>query len=180
MSPDTPLPDHYAAATRTVLRYSIVMAIVSLLAGIAFQESAKKLAPGALDAGLHLEAVLPLAFVHGHVMVAAVLLPIAMLGALFIARAAGGRDVKPLTTRMLTRGYLPFVTATVALMLYKGYHVLLMVRAGEHDLAAIDAAYFGGVKAARHAVYGVAHTAMAVALGLFLFGLWRSLRPRAA
>ena len=37
------IPDHYRSATRLVLRYAIVMAIVGLLAGVAFQESAKKL-----------------------------------------------------------------------------------------------------------------------------------------
>lgn len=174
----TSVPDHYAAATRTVLKFSIVMTGIALLAGVSFQESGKKLAPGSLDPGLHLEAVQSLALVHGHIMVAAVLVPLAMVGALFLAQKAGGRDVKPITTKMLTRGYLPFVTGTVLLMLYKGYHVLLKVRGGEHDLGVIDAAFFGGSKAARHAVYGIVHTVMAAALMLFLFGLWRSLKPR--
>ncbi len=172
------LPDHYAATTRVIVKFSTVMTAIALLAGVSFQESSKKLPLGSLDPGVHLEAVLPLALVHGHIMVAAVLVPIAMVGLLFMARAAGGRDVKPMTTKMLTRGYLPFVTATVLLMLYKGYHFLLSVRGGEQDLAAVDAAFFGGSSAARHAVYGLAHTVMAVALGLFLFGLWRSLRPK--
>ena len=171
-------PEHYAQATRTVLKYAAVMAGMSMLAGIAFQESSKKLPLETVDPGTHLHAVQGLALVHGHFMVAGVLLPIALVGALWLGRAAGGRDVKSSTTKMLTRGYLPFATASLALMLYKGYHVLLSVRRGNHDLAAVDAAYFGGVTAARHAVYGLAHTGMAVTLGLFLFGLWRALRPR--
>lgn len=170
-------PEHYAATTRVVLKFATVMTAVSLLAGISFQESAKKLPIGSLEPGLHAEAVSSLALVHGHVMVAAVLIPIAMVGALYLAKAAGGRDVKPITTKMLTRGYLPFVTASVLLMLYKGYHFLLAVRGGNHDLAAIDQAFFGGSTAARHAVYGISHTAMSVALGLFMIGLWRGLRP---
>ena len=170
-------PLHYARTTRVVLRYAIVMTAVSLLSGVAFQESGKKLPVGSVDPGLRLEAILSLALVHGHVMLAAVLVPIAMLGALHLARAAGGRDVKPLTTKMLTHGYLPFATLTVLLMLYKGYHFLLAVRGGDHDLGAIDARLFGGSSGLRHAVYGTSHTVMAVALGLFLFGLWRGLRP---
>jgi hypothetical protein len=172
-----PPPPHYAQATRTVLRYAIVMTVIALLSGVAFQESSKKLPDAAVLAGLGLDSSLNLALVHGHVMVAAVLVPIAMLGAAFLSRAAGGSEIKPLALKTLTRGYLPLVTITIALMLYKGYHVLLSVRGGEHDLLAIEASYFGGVTAARHAVYGVAHTGMFVALAFFLFGLWKSLRP---
>ncbi len=170
-------PEHYAGTTRVVLKFATVMTAVSLLSGVSFQESVKKLPVGSIDPGLRLEAVLGLALVHGHVMVAAVLIPIAMVGALYLARAAGGRDVKPITTKMLTRGYLPFVTISVLLMLYKGYHVLLAVRGGDHNLAAIDGRLFGGSSALRHAVYGVSHTAIAVALGLFMIGVWRALRP---
>jgi hypothetical protein len=170
-------PEHYVKATRVVLKFAAVMAGLSMLAGIAFQESAKKLPIAETEPGLHAHAVETLALSHGHFMVVGVLLPIALIGALWIGRAAGFRDVKPLTTKMLTRGYLPFATVSLLLMLYKGYHVLLSVRWGETDLGVVDAAYFGGSTAARHAVYGIAHTAMAVSLGLFLFGLWRSLRP---
>jgi len=41
---------------------------------------------------------------------------------------------------------------------------------------AVLADLFGGNMAVRHSVHGVAHTAMAVCLGVFLVGLWRSLR----
>ncbi|MDJ0976351.1 MAG: hypothetical protein QNJ98_17955 [Planctomycetota bacterium] len=172
-----PLPSHYAQATRTVLRYAIVMAVLGLLSGVVFRESAKKLPDSAVHAGIGLEATQHLALVHGHMLLAAVIVPIAMLGAVFLSRAAGGGEITPRAFKMLTRGYLPFVTATIALMYYKGYHFLLSVRGGETDLVAIDAAYFGGATVARYAVYGVIHTAMFATLSLFLLGVWRSLRP---
>jgi len=171
-------PSHYAAATRTVLKYACVMTGVALLTGVAYQESVKKLAVGTLDAGLRVEATLRLALVHGHMMVTAVLMPIAMIGALFLARTVSEREVKPITTKLLTRGYLPFVTGTVVLMLLKGYHFLLAVRGGEHDLAVVDASFLGMSPLVRHSIYGLVHTGMAASLCLFLFGLWRSLRPR--
>jgi len=174
-----PPPARYAQATRTVLRFAIVMMVVAMLVGVAFQESSKKLPDDAVRAGIGLDATLNLALVHGHIMVAAVLMPIAMLGAVYLARAAGGRELTPLSLKALTWGYLPFVSATVALMLYKGYHVVLSVRAGEMDLLAIEASLFGGATLARHLVYGIAHTGMFLALGVFLIGLWRSLRPEA-
>jgi hypothetical protein len=114
--------------------------------------------------------------VHGHVLVTGVLLPIALAAAFDLARRCGGAELAPRTLRWLTRGYLPFMTASVLLMLYKGYHTLLSVRFGARDLDAVDAAYFGGVVGLRHAVYGVAHVGMAVALGVFGVALWRSLR----
>lgn len=170
-------PSHYAQATRTILRYAIVMTAVGLLTGVVYRESAKKLPDAAVQAGIGLDSTLNLALVHGHMLVAAVLVPIAMLGAAFLSRAAGGGEITPRAFKMLTRGYLPFVTATIALMFYKGYHFLLSVRGGEMDLVAIEASYFGGATVLRYAVYGIVHTGMFITLGLFLVGLWRSLRP---
>lgn len=177
MNPSSePLPAHYAGAVRSLLRYAVVLVFLALLAGVLFQESSKKLDYAEAAPGLRLEAVLSLALVHGHLMVTGVLVPIAMAGALLLARRAGGAELAPRTLRWLTRGYLPFVSVTMLLMLYKGYHVLLSVRFGARDLDAVDAAYFGGLVALRHAVYGVAHVGMAVCLGVFVVGLWRSLR----
>jgi hypothetical protein len=174
------VPAHYASAVRALLRYSVAMTLFALLSGVLFQESSKQLDYSEAPPGLRLEAVLSLALVHGHAMVVGVLVPIAMAGALFLARRIGGRELGRGPLRWLTRGYLPFATITILLMLYKGYHVLLSVRFGELDLAAVDRAYFGGLLWLRHGVYGVAHVAMAVALGVFVVALWRSLRAAAS
>lgn len=177
-SRDDRLPPHYAPALRTLLRFAAASAIFGLLCGVLFQESAKRLDHAEAPAGLHLEAVLALALVHGHVLVSATLIPLAMAGALLLARRAGAAELSARSLRWLTRGYLPCVSLAVLLMLYKGYHVLLSVRFGERDLEAIDAAYFGGLRALRHGVYGVVHVGMALGLGVFSVALWRSLDSR--
>ncbi len=174
------VPPHYRSATRTLLRFAVAMTIFALLAGVLFQESSKKLDYAAVGPGLRLEAVLSMALVHGHVFLTSVLIPIAMAGALFLARRAGGAELGPRPLAWLTRGYLPFVTATVLLMFYKGYHVLLSVRFGEHDLDAVDRAFFGGLVGLRHGTYAIAHVGMAVSLGVFVVALWRSLGRRRA
>ena len=175
---DHRLPDHHRSALRTLLRYSVVMAIVGLLIGVAYQESAKKLHHGDLPAGVYLEAVQPLALVHGHVFLLGVLLPLAMAGALVLAPKAGGAPVGPRATAWLTRGYLGFAAAALVLQLMKGYHILLAVRGGDTDLAAVHAAFLGGATAVRYGTYGVVHTGMAVTLGVFLVALWRSLSAK--
>ena len=152
------------------------MTIVALLAGVLFQESSKKLDYAAAAPGLRLEAVLSLALVHGHVFLSGVLIPLAMAGALFLGRKSGGTELSSAPLRWLTRGYLPCVSVTMLLMLYKGYHVLLAVRHGARDLDQVDADYFGGIAWLRHGVYGAAHVGMAVSLGVFVVALWRSLR----
>jgi len=169
-------PPHYAAAIRTLLRYASALTIVALLSGVLFQESSKKLDYAAIAPGARLEAVLSLALVHGHAFLVGVLIPIAMAGALFLARRVGGGELSRRSLLWLTRGYLPSATATLVLMLYKGYHTLLAVRFGERDFDVIDAKYFGGLVALRHAVYGLAHIGMAVSLGVFVIALWRSLK----
>ncbi len=174
-------PPHYTRAIRTLLRYALVLMVVGLLSGVAYQESSKKvsLAPG--PGGLrYWEATLHLALVHGHIMVTAVLLPIALASVLHLARAHGGREVSPQALRWAVGTYLPCVTATVSLMLYKGYHVLLSVRAGKEDIVEIDAALFGGSTALRHGLYGLSHVGMAFGLCTFAWCLWRSLKARQA
>jgi hypothetical protein len=175
----TTLPDTYRSTTRTLLRFAIVMLALGLLSGVAFQESSKKLDYAEIAAGERLEAVLSLALVHGHMLVTGVLMPIALAAALDLARRSGGSELSTRTLRWLTWGYVPFTAATLALMLYKGYHTLLSVRFGARDFDAIDAAYFGGLVPLRHAVYGLTHVGMAVSLGVVGVALWRSLKPAA-
>ena len=169
---------HYRRAIRTLLRYAVVMAFVGLLVGISYQESAKKLPPGSVPTGFHQEATLHLALVHGHVFVMGVLLPVALAGALVLGRHAGGAEVSSRGVWWLTRGYLPLAAAALALQLYKGYHFLLMARAGERDLGVIDHAFMGGSHVLRYGVYAVVHAGMGVALGVFLVLLWKSLNRR--
>lgn len=168
-------PDPYAPLTRVLVRYAIVMAIVALLAGISFQESAKRLSYEQAPAGLHLEAVLPLGLVHGHVFTAGVLLPLALAGALHLARRAGGGEVGLRVRTLFAWLFLPFTALSLVLLLLKGYHVLLAVRRGETDLGAIDAAFLGGHHAFRYAVYGTVHSLMGLGLVILLVAIWRSL-----
>lgn len=179
-SADAPLPAHYRTGLHILLRFAAAMALFGLLSGVLFQESSKQLARAEAPGGMHLETLLSLALVHGHVLVSATLIPIAMAAALMLARRAGGAEISPRALAWLTRGYLPCVTLAVLLMLYKGYHVLLSVRFGATDLDAVDASFFGGLTPLRHAVYGVVHVGMALGLGVYCVALWRSLGSRRA
>jgi hypothetical protein len=118
--------------------------------------------------------------VHGHVFTVGVLLPLALAGALLMARRAGGSEVSGRALAWLVRGYLPAAAVTVALQLVKGYHVLLAVRGGATDLAAVDNAFLGGHGVLRFALFGVSHTALGVCLTVYLVALWRSLPGRSA
>ena len=166
------LPPHYRAALRTLVRFACALTLVGLLSGVLFQESSKKLDD---SHPLHAAATLRLALLHGHVLVSAVLMPLACAGALLVARRIGGRELGPKPLAWLVRGYLPLLCVSLALMLWKGYHVLLAVRGGDVHLDAIDERFFFGATPARHAVYGTAHVGMAVSLGVFVVAVWRSL-----
>ncbi len=158
----TSLPQNYNKTLRSLIRFAIVMAIFGLLIGIAYQESAKKLPHEAVPAGLHLAAVMPLALVHGHVFTLGVLFPLALAGALVLGLKAGGRPVGPRALAWLQWGFLPLATATVLLQLFKGYFVLLAVRNGQHDLAAVDAAFLAGSSTLRYVVYAGVHSGMGI------------------
>lgn len=171
------LPAHYTAAIRSLLRFALIMVIIGLLSGIAFQESSKKMTLAPSTGGLsHLDAVLPLALVHGHILVIGVLFPVAMASVLYLARTCGGSEVSRRALRWTVGVYVPFVSVSVALMLYKGYHVLLSARAGVTDMARIDGEFFAGSRVLRNGLYGLSHAGMGLALCVFVWCMWRSLR----
>ena len=167
------LPAHYTSTLRTLLRFAAVMCVVALLMGISYQESSKKLTLE-MDPGLRLSATLRLALLHGHVFLTAVLIPMAAAGALLIARRIGGSELRPRTLKWLTRVYLPSVCLTLLMMVIKAYQLLLAVRGGESDLAAIQERFFFGSQAWRHAIYGVVHMFMGVGLSVFFIAISRS------
>lgn len=172
-------PSHYSKAIRTLLRFSIVMLVIGLLSGIAYQESAKKLSlTPKPDGPAYWDAALRLALVHGHLIVAGVLLPVAMAGMVHMARSHGGSIISRRALSWAIYTYLPFMSASMGLMLFKAYHVLLSVRAGQTDMSLIHAAFLGGNKALRHSVYGFVHLGMAFGLCFFSWCLWRSLRSK--
>lgn len=178
---ESPYPRHYNTAIRALLRYALVLLVVGLLSGVAYQESVKKIDRTPTPDGLsYWDVALHLALVHGHIIVTGFLIPVALAGMLHLARAHGGSEVSPRALRWAVGTYLPFVTLTVGLMLYKGYHVLLAVRAGEADMAQIDATLFAGSAALRHGLYGFSHVGMAFGLCMFAWCLWRSLRVKGA
>jgi hypothetical protein len=170
------LPDHYRALYRTWLRFAIVMMMIALLAGLSFEESAKR-APvsAALPAGMHLEAILPLALVHGHAFLLGAVMPLVLVFMLHVGLSMGFSPLGAKTLRWATWLYLPGAALSVALLLYKGYHWVLGVRFGHTDFAAWNAAFFGGNAALRAAVYGLAHTAMSAGLAILAIAFWRSM-----
>lgn len=178
------IPDSYRAFYQTYLRFAIVMMFAGLLMGILFQESSKKTPYELLPPGPHLEAVFNLAMVHGHAFLLGVLMPLAVVGMMHLGLVLNARPIPERTLTWASRLYLPAATIAVMLLLYKGYHVQLGVRhqlqlgvtPGALDFAAIDQAYFFGSHAARAAIYGLSHTAMAVGLGWLMVSLWKSLK----
>ena len=175
------IPDHYRALTRVWLRFALVMIVVALLAGLSFEESAKH-APvsAALPAGAHMEAILPLALVHGHAFLIGAVLPLVLVFMLHLGLSMGFRPVGLRALTWATRLYLPGAALSVALMLYKGYHWVLGVRFGHTDFAAWNAAFFGGNAALRAAIYGLAHTIMSIGLGILVVAFWRSMKDEGA
>jgi hypothetical protein len=172
------LPAQYQRFYRTHLRFALMMILVALLAGICFQESGKKLhITEALPVGAHLEYLLGLALVHGHIFLVGVLLPLAFTWMLHLALALGLDPLPARTLNWTTACYLPGAVLTITLMLLKGYHLLLGARHGMLDYNKLDAAFLGG-PLVRAAAYGLGHFVMAVGLGFLGVGLWRTLGKR--
>lgn len=170
------IPAHYRPFYRIYIRFSLVMMVLALLLGIAFQESAKK-APisAALPAGAHLEATINLALVHGHAFLIGVLIPLAVTWISYLGLSLGFAPVSEKSLKWTTCLYLPGSALAIVLMLYKGYHLLLGVRSGITDLSQLDSSLFMGSHALRAAAYGLTHTAMALGLFIFVFSFWKTM-----
>ncbi len=173
------LPASYTKTLKVLIRYAIAMAIFGIFIGVAYQESAQKLTHEMAPDGMRLQAVLPLALVHGHVFTLGVFLPLAIAGATVLSLKVGASVVGKRMLAMLTWGYLPFAAASVALLLFKGYFILLAVRNGQMDMGAVDASFMSGATTLRYVIYAVIHSGMGISLVIFLVGLWRSLGKKA-
>ncbi|HEY9686573.1 MAG TPA: hypothetical protein V6C52_06320 [Coleofasciculaceae cyanobacterium] len=174
-------PEHYRVAFRTYLRFIVIMLIVALLLGIMFQESAKKTPfSAALPAGVHIETMINLALVHGHTFLIGALIPLGVTWMLYLGLMLGHPPIGEKPLGIGTRLYLPAAVGAIILMLYKGYHFQLGVRAGEMDFRALDQSYFFGSHALRAAAYGITHTALAVGLGMILVSFWKTLKKQAS
>jgi len=173
------LPEHYKRFYRTQLRFALSMMVVALLAGICFQESGRKvLITEAVPVGAHLEYLLSLALVHGHIFLIGVLLPLAFTWMLHLTQSLGLEPVSPRSLTWTSALYIPGTILTIALMLLKGYHLVLGVRHGATDFNKLNEAFLGSSHLLRAGVYGLGHFVMALGLGILVAGVWRTLRTR--
>jgi hypothetical protein len=173
------LPEHYKPFCRTHLRFALIMIAVALLAGISFQESGRKvLVSQAVPAGAHLEFILALALVHGHVFLVGVLLPLAFTWMLRLSLDLGTAALPERTLAWTSGLYIPGAVLTIILMLLKGYHLVLGVRHGALDFAALNGRFLFSSHVLRVGAYGLAHGLMGLGLAILVFALWRSLPAR--
>jgi hypothetical protein len=173
-----PLPESYRRFLRITVRYALVMLAAGLLAGISFQESGRKLTLDMAPAGAHLEFLLVLAMVHGHAILLGCLLPLAMAGMLLMGLRLGAPPVPDRALAWSMRLAYPGIALSVLLMLAKGYWFVLGARFGALDLGRLDKAFLGHPALLRAALFGAAHLAMGLGLGILGLALWRALsRP---
>ena len=172
-----PMPITYRRTFPIYLRFAIVMIFVGLLTGILFQESAKKTpVSDILPPGLHLETVLHLALLHGHSFLIGVLIPLAITWMLSLGIWLGYPPIGDKSLKVGTWLYLPSAVVVILLMIYKGYHFQLGVRSGILNFQELNASLFMGNHALRAAIYGLAHSAMAVGLGTIAVSFWRTIK----
>jgi hypothetical protein len=176
----TELPAYYPKYYTRYVRFAIVLLIIGLLSGVAYQESAKK-APVSelLPLGAHLEMVYHLSLLHGHAILMGTLIPLAMLWMLHLGVQLNFRPVSEKGLRIASALFLPGAALATALILYKGYYFLLSVRsaeflAGQLSYHNIEAGFFGGQEVLRKIVYATVHIALSSGLITLAVLIWRS------
>lgn len=172
------VPEHYKRFCRTHFRFALVMIAVALLAGISFQESARKLTvTPEVPVGAHLEWIISLALVHGHLFVMGVLLPLAFTWMVHMSASLDMAPISPALLAWATRLYIPGVCLTALLQLVKGYWFLLGVRHGRLDFAQLNDGFLGGGHALpRVLAFGASHALLGAGLALLVIGFWRAFK----
>ena len=169
------IPEHYRKLYLSFIRLACWMVFFGLLSGILFQESTRKVPHGTPSPGIHWEAVYHLALVHGHVFLIGVMIPLAVLTLLQFSLLLGAQPIGSRAARWGSLLYHSGAGLTALLILYKGYHYVLSVRAGQLDFAIIHETYFAGSHLLRAIVYGIAHSALGAALIILVVAILRNL-----
>ncbi len=186
-----PLPPAYAGLVRRTVRFAAISLVVGLLLGVASTEAQKRHRyaerPGVVEGdrrvaldlppGLMWEATIDLRISHGHFVLLGAVVPLCFVGALALVHAAGGGVASPGVLRASEVLYVVGATGAMALVLYKGIHLVAHVRGGDFDLARAHATLFGGSRLLKGLAYGVSHTLLAAGAGLFAWALWRAAGP---
>lgn len=170
------IPDYYRNFYTKFLKFAFLMTIISLLMGVMYQESSKKLPISeVLPAGAHWEATIHLALTHGHLFLIGVLIPVAVCSMVLFSQILGAKPVSEKVLLWCRRIYVVSAAFAMGLMVYKGYHYNIVMRGGTTDFHVVDEMLFGGNHAIRAAVYGLTHTLMVGALYTLVVKLWRRL-----
>ncbi|MGE0708528.1 MAG: hypothetical protein AB7N76_23145 [Planctomycetota bacterium] len=200
--PDAPLPPHYRTAIRRFVRFGAVGMAVGMLLGLIWTELNKSVryAPPAAEArrveeegpsgrtkvrlelppGVRWEAALSFKLSHGHAILITGVIPLLFGLGLFLAHACGGREIQASALSASFWLYAFGAVGAVGLLLYKGVASFAAIRAGNFDLAAIEAGLFAGSKAIKGICYGLSHSCMAAGAYVFLYQLYRAVGPIAA
>lgn len=165
----------YRRFFRAILRFALVMLVVGGVTGVAYQELTKSLSYEILEPGLRIEGLQRLAILHGHSFLIGTVMPMVWLLMLYLALKLGAPPVSARGLAWVYWTYVPSAVSVVALILYKGIHFVLEIRAGNRDFDAINQGIFGGSKLVRGLAYGGSHTLATVALLIFSVCMWRSL-----
>lgn len=167
------VPKHYKQAWRLMIRFALLMISVGLLFGIMYRESTRRVAM--LPQADHWAATEHLVLVHGHTFLLGVLIPVAVMALMYHSLLVGGRELKASPLLLHVRLYLIGAFASICLLVYKGYHYVLAVRAGELDFQIIAESMFGGNELLRGASYAISHILMGSGLSALALSLWFSL-----
>lgn len=191
------LPDHYRTQVRRLVRFGMVFLVVGLLIGVMTVEYQKSFRYGPtnsmprllddetrkaertratidLPPGLMWEVGIDLRLSHGHVILIGAVVPLCIAGALVLTRLAGGGEIGRGALEAAFWLYVVGGSAGMGLIFYKGLFLVHAFRDGMFDLREVHAAMFGGSRALKGAAYGISHSVMAVAVGIYAVTLWRS------
>ncbi|MEZ6184850.1 MAG: hypothetical protein R3F62_07555 [Planctomycetota bacterium] len=191
---DRPLPAHYRASIRRLIRFAVVFWSAGLLLGIVSTEFNVSLRytqrhddpPRTLtrEEGGRVKAELPPGFLwesgfdlrisHGHFVLIGGVIPLCVAAGLLLLHTAGGGEISAKVLTAFFWLYLIGATGALSLILYKGLASVLAVRAGNFDLADVHAKMFLGSRAVRGLAHALTHSILAAGVGLIAWAFWRS------
>ncbi len=128
----------YKSTLRVLVLTACVGVFIGIFAGLLTTEIRLTIPYSKIPPGMHLEAVLHLEILHGHIITVLAILPITMAGMLTFARMAGGSEIASKFLPRFAMLYLIGAWLSMAIMATRAFQVAYLAKNGATDFDAID------------------------------------------
>lgn len=160
----------------SIIKFSLLMIVVAIIAGVVFEETTKFLHSGTIEFGTIRDVKFDISLLHGMTIVIGSLIPLALAFVTYFLRETFSEQYTIHGMFKSFNIYRIGAILSLTLFAYKGLAIVYLFKADPSiDLNIINQSLFWGNKTIRVLIYASTHTLMAVGLFWYLLILNKQL-----